>query len=315
LNEHRSGVKASVVALPGDVSAWPTLLDFFVARFPHVSRNAWLQRFALGEISSASLSGDAAPVQAHEAPRAHVKLAYFRHVEHETHIPFDEVIIYQDEHIVVADKPHFLPVVPSGEYVQETLLARLQTRLCIETLTPIHRIDRETAGLVVFCVKPEARGAYQTMFRDRRVTKYYEAIAAFRETLAKPRVYRSRLVDAAHFMQMKEVAGEANSETHIEMIERRGDLARYALAPHTGKRHQLRVHMNALGAPIVNDRIYPTLLPQDEFATFDNPLQLLAKSIEFVDPLTHATRCFTSEHALWERACVRKTDQTEADSR
>jgi tRNA pseudouridine32 synthase / 23S rRNA pseudouridine746 synthase len=300
LDERRHGVNASIVALPGDVSAWPTLLDFFVARFPHVSRNAWLQRFALGEISLSRepLSVDSVRAQAHDSPRAHAKLAYYRHVERERPVPFDESIIYQDQHIVVADKPHFLPVVPSGEYVQETLLSRLRKKLHIDTLTPIHRIDRETAGLVVFCVNSKERGAYQALFRDRRVTKYYEAVAAFRESLAHSVVYRSRLVDAVHFMQMQEVAGEANSETHIEMIERRGDLARYALAPFSGKRHQLRVHMNVLGAPILNDRIYPTLLPQEEVATYDKPLKLLAKSIEFVDPMTGIKQRFESARSL-----------------
>ncbi len=300
-------MNASVVALPSDVSAWPSLLEFFVERFPHVSRETWLERFANNEISYVVVQG-ATCARADDKPRAQAKLTYVRAVENEAPIPLEEAIMFRDEHIVVVDKPHFLPVVPSGEYVNETLLIRLRKKLGIESLTPIHRIDRDTAGLVVFCVKLQERGAYQNLFRDQRVTKKYEAIAPFQESLTNPLVYRSRLVDAAHFMQMTETAGEPNSETHIEMIERRDELAHYALAPRSGKRHQLRVHMNAFGAPIVNDRIYPTLMPRELVATYDKPLQLLAKSIEFVDPISGAMRRFVSERTLWERACARKTE-------
>lgn len=331
MNPRNSGVNASLVALPGEVGQWSTLLDFFAARFPQVSRDTWNTRFENEDISYLDSPAEPAGAarrdpnsppgerskkpfersavalekivaRAGDAPRAHARLTYFRRVESETPIPFHEMIVYQDELIVVADKPHFLPVVPSGDYVQETLLARLQKQLDIDTLTPIHRIDRETAGLVVFCVQPRTRGVYQALFRERLVTKKYEAIAAFLESLATPGVRISRLVDAAHFMQMEEVAGEPNSETRIEMVERRGDFARYSLSPRTGKRHQLRAHMSALGAPILNDRIYPTLQRQETVAAFDKPLQLLAKSVEFVDPITHLTRRFTSERYLWARA-------------
>jgi tRNA pseudouridine32 synthase / 23S rRNA pseudouridine746 synthase len=306
---------ASRVALPNDVSPWPTLLDFFASRFPHVPREVWQSRFQCGEITYVEsqsenfddhATGGGKPLlqhnisgaREHDAPRAHARLAYFRRVENEIPIPFEESVIYKDDHIVVADKPHFLPVVPSGAFVRETLLARLRMKLNIDALTPIHRIDRETAGLVVFCIRPEERGAYQSMFRDRQVTKTYEAIAPYRESLVRPFVHRSRLVDAEHFMQMKEIEGEANSETQIEMVEQSGTFARYRLVPLTGKRHQLRVHMSALGATILNDRIYPTLLPSEETAPYELPLQLLAKSIAFVDPITCEARRFHSERKL-----------------
>jgi predicted sulfurtransferase/23S rRNA-/tRNA-specific pseudouridylate synthase len=294
----RHPLNASIVGLPSDVSPWLTLLDFFSVRFPHVSRETWQFRFERGEITHMDSRSVGAAARATDLPRAHAKLAYFRHVENETPIPFDEAIVYEDDHIVVADKPHFLPVVPSGAFVQETLLARLRKKLGIETLIPIHRIDRETAGLVVFCIRPNERGAYQSLFRDRHVKKVYEAVAPYRDSLAQPFVHRSRLIDADHFMQMKEVDGEPNSETLIEMIEQKGDIARYRLSPRTGKRHQLRVHMSALGAPIVNDRIYPTLLPTESVVSYENPLQLLAKSIEFVDPFNAEERRFSSARKL-----------------
>jgi tRNA pseudouridine32 synthase / 23S rRNA pseudouridine746 synthase len=300
LKTSRSRANASVVALPSDVSPWPTLLDFFADRFSHVSRGEWEYRFESGDIAGVGMGSDRQSMiaRAEDVPCANGKLTYFRRIANETRIPFDEVIVFQNEHIVVADKPHFLPVVPRGQYVDETLLARLRRKLDVETLTPIHRIDRETAGLVVFSVRPEERGAYQSLFRERSVRKVYEAIAPYRESLVQPIVYRSRLVDADHFMQMREAAGQANSETQIRMIEHVGAFARYELVPLTGKRHQLRAHMCALGAPIVNDRIYPRLLSREVGLTFGQPLQLLAKVIAFVDPITGASRVFQSERQL-----------------
>jgi tRNA pseudouridine32 synthase / 23S rRNA pseudouridine746 synthase len=301
LSAQRDGVNASIVAVPSEVGAWPTLLDFFSAKFPHVPRAAWSQRFAMGEILYFALPAVGVVARATDVPRAYAKLSYRRHIENEPPIPFEERVIYQDDHIVVADKPHFLPVVPSGAFVRETLLARLREKLGIETLTPIHRIDRDTAGLVVFCIRVDARGAYQSLFRDRKVKKTYEAIAPYRDSLAQPFTHRSRLIDAEHFMQMKEVEGEPNSETRIEMIEQQGELARYRLSPYTGKRHQLRVHMSALGVPITNDRIYPILVPNEPVPSYENPLQLLATSIEFVDPFSGVVRRFKSQRTIEER--------------
>lgn len=245
---------------------------------------------------------------ASESPRPHTKLSYVRAVENESPIPFEARILYQDELILVADKPHFLPVVPSGAYVNETLLTRLKTISGIATLSPAHRIDRETAGLVLFTLRPETRGAYQALFRDRVVEKIYEAIAPFRDDLQWPMTYRSRLERSrAQFMQAETVAGEPNAETHIECVERvlvedeiistETPLARYRLTPRTGVRHQLRVQLAALGIPIVNDAIYPLLKPvsRDDFS---QPLQLLAKELAFIDPITKQERRFVSTRRL-----------------
>jgi tRNA pseudouridine32 synthase/23S rRNA pseudouridine746 synthase len=221
-------------------------------------------------------------------------------VAREPAIPFEAAVLYQDDYLVVADKPHFLPVTPSGRYVQQTLLVRLRRALGIDTLTPAHRIDRETAGLVLFTVQPHTRNLYQTLFRDRSVRKEYEAIAPHRADLALPLRYRSRLVESAPaFMQMREEAGEANAETLVSLIEKKDKLARYALQPVTGQKHQLRAHMAALGIPIVNDRIYPHLYPDEgEQQDYSRPLQLLAKRICFTDPLSGEERVFESRFAL-----------------
>ncbi len=228
----------------------------------------------------------------------HTKIYYYRSVPNEPHIPFAERVLFQDDYIVVADKPHFLPVVPAGRFVQETLLVRLKKKLGIDTLSPAHRIDRDTAGLVLFTIQPATRDAYQRLFRDRLVEKRYEAIASVGADLTFPMTYRSRLQESNNFMQMREVAGEPNAETRIDVIETHGAFARYALAPITGQKHQLRAHMAALAIPIVNDRIYPTLLALHHTDDFDQPLQLLAKTLAFVDPLTGQARRFTSEREL-----------------
>ena len=227
----------------------------------------------------------------------HLRIYYYRDVDSEPRIPFDEVVLYQDAHLVVADKPHFLPVTPSGHYLQETLLVRLKKRLGIDTLIPIHRIDRETAGLVMFSVKPEERNAYQALFRQHAVVKQYEAIAPWRDDLALPLTRKSRIVLNEPFFRQREVPGTPNSETHIDVIQTIGQQARYALSPVTGKKHQLRVHMNALGLPILNDRMYPPVpnTPDDDY---NLPLQLLAKSIAFDDPITGQKRYFESQLRL-----------------
>ena len=186
---------------------------------------------------------------------------------------------------------------PSGHYLQETLLVRLKKRLGIDTLIPIHRIDRETAGLVLFSINPGERNAYQAMFRDHAVTKHYEAIAPWRQDLTWPITRKSRIVEDEPFFRQREVPGQPNSETHMDVIEKNGGLARYALSPVTGKKHQLRVHMNALGLPILNDRMYPPVAdtPEDDYRL---PLQLLAKSIAFTDPVTGQARYFQSHRTL-----------------
>ncbi|OYY38156.1 MAG: pseudouridine synthase [Polaromonas sp. 39-63-25] len=287
----RDGVSPSCVGLPA--GHWPTITDFLVERFPAIAREVWLQRMH----DELVVDEFGEKVSAERAYRGHMRLYYYRSLPAETRIPFDEELLFQDEHLVVVDKPHFLPVTPSGHYLQETLLVRLKNRLGIAELSPIHRIDRETAGLVLFSVQAQERAAYQDLFRQREVSKGYEAIAPWRPELTFPRVRTSRIVEGQPFFRQAEVAGAANSETRIELLEVSGPLARYGLSPVTGKKHQLRVHMYALGLPIVNDRVYPPLDPTPE-DDYRYPLQLLAKNIAFDDPFTGERRQFSSKRRL-----------------
>jgi tRNA pseudouridine32 synthase/23S rRNA pseudouridine746 synthase len=291
---NKNGVGPSCVALPA--GSWPTLADFLQHHFPSVARTEWVARMLRGEVLDAA----GAPLAPSAPYRPHAKIFYYRSVAAETRIPFEAAVLYQDDYLIVADKPHFLPVTPAGRYVQETLLVRLKRQLGIDTLAPIHRIDRETAGLVLFSIQPETRDRYQALFRQRAVSKRYEAIAPWRADLSLPLVVRSRLAESASFMQMEEISGAPNAETAIELLEVKGQLARYALRPATGQKHQLRAQMNALGIPIINDRIYPQLLPQaaDGAEDYRQPLQLLAQSLEFVDPVDRRVRQFESRLRL-----------------
>lgn len=300
----RHGVSASCVALPQrppDAAPWASVLDGLAQRLPNVGREGWARRLAQGEVLGED--GQALALDTPYQPGARVY--YYRHLEAEPVVPFEEAVLYQDAHLVVADKPHFLPVTPGGRYVQQSLLVRLKRRLGLEDLSPIHRIDRETAGLVVFAVRPQDRAAYQALFRERSVEKTYEAIAPHDASLTWPLVRRSRIVEeAGSFFRMFETGGEANSETRIRLLERREAWARYRLEPVTGKRHQLRVHMNALGLPLAGDQFYPRVLRGPEEAEdFATPLRLLAQAMAFADPVTGEARHFESRRALdWPAA-------------
>jgi tRNA pseudouridine32 synthase/23S rRNA pseudouridine746 synthase len=290
------GVSSSRVFLPAD-QAHPNLLHFFITQFPHIEVKEWEDRFAQGLV----LNDEGQALGAGDAYQPNTHLIYFRRLAREPAIPFEEHILFQDEHIVVADKPHFLPVTPSGLYLHQTLLNRLKKKTGLQTLSPIHRIDRDTAGIVIFSVKPDERASYQNLFRDRSVTKIYEAIAPYSEALdAKlPMTYQSRLEESEHFLQMQEVGGEPNADTLIELISQNIPWAKYRLTPGSGKKHQLRCHLGALGIPIKHDQIYPILTPYQEYdLDFSKPLQLLAKEIAFLDPITREQRAFTSQRAL-----------------
>ena len=285
------GVAASRVQLPpGD---WSTLLDGLCARVPAIPRERWLDRFGRGRV----LGPDGAALPPGLPYRAGMEIGYYREVEAEPSIPFDEVLLHVDDDLVVVDKPHFLPVVPAGRFVTETLLARLVRRLGNPELAPLHRLDRGTAGLVLLSARPRTRAAYQALFRERRIHKVYEALAPPLPGLGFPHVRRSRIVRGEPFFLMREAPGEVNSETRIEVAERGASAWRYRLFPVTGRKHQLRVHMAAMGAPIFDDPWYPQLLDA-EVDDMRRPLRLLARSLSFSDPLDGTPRRFDSGLAL-----------------
>lgn len=287
----RDGVSASFAWLPH--GRWATLGHYLAERFPMVSEDSWRERMARAEV----LDSHGRRVGYDDAFPGGACIFYYRERQGETRIPFDETILFANDELLVVDKPHFLPVTPGGRFLHETLLVRLKRKTGIDTLTPIHRLDRETAGVMLFSVNPAMRSLWQSLFRFRQVTKVYEAIAPFREDLKLPMEVCSRIERDEQFFRVREVEGEPNAFSRIELIEQRGPLALYRLLPVTGKMHQLRVHMNSLGLPIVNDGFYPVALPckGDDFSS---PLKLLARSIAFIDPVTGEQRQFDSTQTL-----------------
>ncbi|MCC5045050.1 MULTISPECIES: pseudouridine synthase [Xanthomonas] len=281
------GMAASQFQLP--MGPWATVLEALCTCFPSVDAATWRDRFARGRVLDA-----AAQVLDVSAPyRLGAEIYYFREVADEPVIAAAEAVVHADAHVVVACKPHFLPVVPAGVYVRETLLTRLVRRFDNPALVPLHRIDRDTAGLVLFSANPATRGIYQALFRERRICKHYLAVAPPLPGLRFPYVHRSRLEPGEPFFRMREGVGEPNSETVIDVVARGADTWTYRLEPVTGRKHQLRVHMAALGAPILHDRFYPELedqRPDDP----ERPLQLFAHMLAFDDPITGEPRRFTA---------------------
>lgn len=272
---------------------WATVLDALCGHFPRIGRGQWQARLQAGRVLDAS----GVPLPPDAPYRVGLEIQYFRDVPDEVPIPFEEAVLHVDDHLVVADKPPFLPVTPSGSYLEHTLLRRLVRRLDNPQLVPLHRIDRVTSGLVLFSAHPDSRAAYQVLFRDRRIDKTYLALAAPLPDLALPIVRRSRIAPGEPFFRMRETPGEPNSETQIALDADLGASWRYRLTPVTGRKHQLRVHMAALGAPILNDDLYPQWR---ERATDDpaRPLRLLAQALAFDDPLTGEPRRFESRRSL-----------------
>lgn len=288
---HAPDIAASRVQLPR--GNWVSVFDALCALFPRISAEHWRDRFARGRV----LDAHRAPIAIDTVYRVGAEIHYFREVPNEPELPVREVVLFADEHIVVADKPHGLPVMPVGKYVSETLLTRLIHRFQNADLVPLHRIDRDTAGLVLLSAHRETRSVYARLFLDRTISKSYEALAPSLSGLQFPYEHRSRLVMGEPFFRMQQVEGCANSETHIDVIERGERLWRYGLTPISGRKHQLRVHMAALGAPIANDPLYPELrVPSADDPT--RPLQLLARSLSFVDPISAEPRCFESQFRL-----------------
>jgi len=284
----------SVVTLPDVAQPYPSILDFLVKSFPHISRSLWTARVLAGKV----LDDNGIPISTETTYTPSRRIFYFREVESEPVIPFSETILFQDNELLVACKPHFLPVIPGGRFVNECLLNRLRARTGIADLTPLHRIDRETAGIVIFSVNKKTRGHYHELFMHGEVEKTYLALA----TLSQPPqadqwAVENRIVRGEPRFRMQIVPGIVNARSGIHLLAVRANQARFRLHPVTGKTHQLRLHMSSLGFNIINDRVYPDLMPEQD-DEFDRPLQLLAKTLRFRDPVNGQNREFSSAREL-----------------
>ncbi|WP_030968406.1 pseudouridine synthase [Streptomyces sp. NRRL S-1824] len=287
----RDGIDPVRVRLPEDPGEeWASVRDHLLARFAGaIGADRVDAMFADGRF--VSVLGPVAPDEPYTAGRF---LWFHRDFAPEEPVPFPVGVVYRDARLVIADKPHFLATTPRGRHITETAVARLRRELGLPSLQPAHRLDRLTAGLVLFVVRPEDRGAYQTLFRDKLVRKEYEAVAPYDPSIAFPRTVRSRIVKERGVIAAREEPGEPNSESRIELLEHREGLGHYRLLPATGRTHQLRVHMNGLGLPLVHDPVYPVIEPEGAADDWTRPLQLLARVLEFTDPVTGGPRRFES---------------------
>lgn len=290
--------RPSKITLPQENKGWRTVLEFLAHHFPLIKEDVWLERIDKGKVHW--LSGEAISI---ETPfKASQIICYYREVQDEPEIPFLHKIIYQDEHILVADKPHFLPVTPGGKYVNECLLERLRKQNKLPNIVPMHRLDRETAGLVIFSINQQSRGTYCQLFAEQQISKIYRAIAELPDAILQQQLpqhwkIENRLEKSKPAFTMHEVKGEINAQSKISLIETKEQLGLFELKPITGKTHQLRLHMMKIGTPILNDKFYPKLLPEQP-DNFDKPLQLLAKKLSFKDPLTGKLHIFKSKYQL-----------------
>ncbi|MFB7890008.1 pseudouridine synthase [Cellulosimicrobium cellulans] len=293
----RDGLNPTRLVLPHDadsVARYTRTLDYVRHRFPDDAARL-AEKVAAGEV----VDGRGRPVDATTPyePRGFVFL--YRDPPVEPEVPFAVRVLHRDRDLLVVDKPHFLATIPRGSYVARSVLVRLRRDLDLPELSPAHRLDRVTAGVLLLTLHPQVRGAYQELFARREVRKTYEAVAPWDPTLELPATVRSRIVKRRGVMRAEEVDGEPNAESRVDVIEAdpaRG-LARYRLEPHSGKTHQLRLHMARLGVPIVHDNFYPEpydVAPED----YTRPLQLVSRSLAFADPLTGRERRFETDRTL-----------------
>ncbi|WP_442902715.1 pseudouridine synthase [Gordonia sp. HS-NH1] len=258
------------------------------------------RRSAAGEIVDA----DGRPADLDSPSRPNISLYLYRDLDDEVPVPFDLPVLYRDENIVVVDKPHFLATMPRGRHVTETALVRLRRELGSDIVSPAHRLDRLTAGVLLFTLRPEVRAAYQHLFAARTARKEYLALAPADEALATSVTVRDRIEKTAGDLRALVVDGPVNAISDITLVDGAGHHGVYRLVPHTGRTHQLRLHMASLGVPIVDDPLYPDVRPdlaaRPDHGDFSRPLRLLARVLEFTDPLTGEHRRFESMRTVSE---------------
>lgn len=241
---------------------------------------------------------DGRPVAAPDPYTPHTFVWFHRELRDEVTVPGVVHVLHRDERLVVVDKPPFLSTIPRGQHVQQSVVVRMRAELDLPELSSLHRLDRVTSGVLLLATERRWRSPYQVMFEQRAVRKTYRALAPYRADLTFPLTVRNHLIKERGQWQATVVPdAPPNAETLIELEQRLGDLAVYRLSPHTGKTHQLRLHLHDLGIPIVGDPLYP-VVEDVSIDDFSRPLQLLASDLEFVDPVDGQPRHFTSSRKL-----------------
>lgn len=286
------GVPCSRLRLPDPAPGCATVLEYLVRRFPHVGRYRWDRRVEDGKVRFA----DGTSIGRCTPYRAGGTVVYRREVENEPPSPETETIVFQNDRILIADKPHGMPVTPGGDYLSRSLLVRLQRSTGNRELAPAHRLDRDTAGLVLLVVDPALRGAYHQLFAEGRIDREYVAVADVPHPPAeKTWNLENRIGPGEPWFRRRIVPGPPNAATRIGLLGIHDGLGVFRIRPRTGKKHQIRVHMAHIGCPILGDRLYPERVDGEGGGP---PLQLLATRLTFGDPVTGSGRTFRSKRAL-----------------
>ena len=283
----------SRIYLPKLESPPTTILGHLALLFPQVSGAAWRDRAARGLVTT----GDGVKIR-EDSPYAHgLTVFYMKEVQSEPEPLEIERILFQDDEILAADKPHGMTVTPAGDHVARSMLYRLQERTRLDSLVPLHRIDRDTAGLVLFGIKAGSRARYHELFAKKEIQREYFAVAHVADVPDQKhwRVENRLGAGTPWFRRQILNDGPINASTEIELLEARDGIGLFRLKPVTGKKHQLRVHMASIGFPILGDALYPEMRNQEPS---DPPMQLLACRLTFIDPLTGIQREFKSERRL-----------------
>jgi len=285
---------ASFVSTGGLKKPYPTVFQFLCRCFPKISNDLWKVRLDEGLV----FYDDGIIAKANDLCKPSQRIWYYREIDKETPIPFEEKILYVNDHILIADKPHFLPVIPAGRFVNETLLNRLKQKTGLVDLTPVNRIDRETAGLVLFSTNRKTAPLYYDLFKTGSVQKVYRALspAISGSSLIQMNI-ENRLVSGEPWFLMKVESGIPNARSTLTIENISNGICSFSVVPHTGKKHQIRIHMASVGYPILNDRYYPVLAPQGD-DDYVNPLKLLSEQLRFIDPITKESLEFRSGFSL-----------------
>jgi len=279
---------ASRLYLPKLESPPPTILEYLFARFPRIDPGIWRERVSRGVVT---LSDGTTLME--ESPYRHGVFVFYRKEVPSEPAPVEEpMIIHRDENILIVDKPHGMPVTPVGQHVERSLLVWLERSTGLDTLAPMHRLDRETAGLLLLTTNPRVRGQYHRLFAEGLIEKEYRALAFINVAPRRIRWRVENRIERGHpWFRQRVVEGDPNTLTEIELLEERDGTGLFRLFPRTGKKHQLRVHMASIGYPIVGDPFYPEITEKREG---DPPLQLLANRLAFTDPISGESCSFTS---------------------
>ena len=289
----KNGISPSKICLPKYSNPPKTVFVFLCQTFPHINKSTWQARFDEGLV----LGVDGVPLSSDTPYRHGQTIYYYRQVAHEMIVPFEHHVIFENDELMVVDKPHFLTVSPAGQYVQETLLTRLKQQSNNPHLSPLHRLDKDTAGLILVSKNPITRHLYHALFAQNTIKKTYHAIAPYC-ALNFPTTVNLHLERGELFYTMRVNHNKpANTRTDIQLLDRQEDWAKYELTPITGKLHQLRVHLAYLGIPIKNDPFYPNVRHR-QAGDFTTPLQLLAKYLSFKDPISGQQFEFASNRQL-----------------